>query len=104
MAVGAGVDHHGRGAKGAFGGVFAGLEFHLRRAIGAGGDAGLFHFGSGQGGLQACAEILLGDGMGVAARAVDRLHIAAVIADQQRLRRIKAHVRAAGVTGETVLF
>ena len=104
MAVGAGVDHDRRGTKGAFGGVFAGLELDLCRAVGAGGNAGLFHLGGGQRGLQSGAEILLGDRMGMPTRAFDWLDIAAVIADQQRLRRVKAHVRAAGVTGKTVLF
>jgi hypothetical protein len=43
MAVGAGIRHHWRGAKGAFGRMQIRIKFHLCRAIGALGDPGFFH-------------------------------------------------------------
>ena len=104
MAMRAGIRHHGRCAKGAFGGVNVGIEFNLRRAIRTGRNPCLFHGRLGEFFRERLTQIKLGQGTAAQSRLFDWIDMAAMIANELTCSGIIPKVSTAIVAGKSVLF
>ena len=96
-------DHRG-GTERAFSGVNVRIEFGLRAAVGAGVYARLFDVCLSKPVLDRALEVQLNYAARPRARALDRLHISAVITGQLMIAGIKPQIRPASVAGKAVVF